>query len=86
VKKVPENTTPQNPSTAVINPPGNTPVTNPNGTPSVGTVDPNKEAKKPEENKAGSHATSIQEKPPTKEKEGPAPQVVQGAAETDKNK
>jgi hypothetical protein len=57
----------------------NSPSANPNGTPGVGAgVDPAKEVKKPEENKAGSPATSVQEKP--------APQVVQGAAETDKNK
>jgi len=75
VKKAPENTGPASPNPPV----SNSPSANPNGTPGVGAgVDPAKEVKKPEENKAGSPATSVQEKP--------APQVVQGAAETDKNK
>jgi hypothetical protein len=65
----------------------NSPSANPNGTPGGGAgVDPAKEVKKPEENKAGSPATSIQEKLPTEGKQIPAPQAVQGAAETDKNK
>jgi protein phosphatase len=88
VKKVPENTAPQIPGPPVNNPPSNTPPgSNPNGTPGPSTVvEPPKEVKKPEENKVVSPPTSVQEKPPAKEKEGPAPQAVQSAAETDKNK